>query len=44
MGGRGYINWRRAAIEKGRGAAASAAALAHINNSDAFLVIWEMKL
>ena len=39
MGGRGYINWRRAAVEKQR-----TAALAQINNYDAFLVIWEMKL
>ena len=39
MGGRGYINWRRASVEKQR-----TSALAQINNSDAFLVIWEMKL
>ena len=39
MGGRGYINWRRAAVEKQR-----TTALAQINNCDAFLVIWEMKL
>ena len=39
MGGRGYINWRRAQVEKNR-----TAALAQINNCDAFLVIWEMKL
>merc|ERR1719328_663196 len=39
MGGRGYINWRRASVEKNR-----TSALAAINNCDAFLVIWEMKL
>ena len=39
MGGRGYINWRRVAVEKQR-----TSALAQINNYDAFLVIWEMKL
>ena len=39
MGGRGYINWRRAQVEKHR-----TTALAQINNCDAFLVIWEMKL
>ena len=39
MGGRGYINWRRASVEKQR-----TSALAQINNCDAFLVIWEMKL
>ena len=39
MGGRGYINWRRATVEKQR-----TTALAQINNCDAFLVIWEMKL
>ncbi len=39
MGGRGYINWRRANVEKQK-----TAALAQINNCDAFLVIWEMKL
>jgi Rho guanine nucleotide exchange factor 10 len=39
MGGRGYINWRRTAVEKQR-----TSALAQINNCDAFLVIWEMKL
>lgn len=39
MGGRGYINWRRAAVEKTR-----TSHLAQLNNSDAFLVIWEMKL
>ena len=39
MGGRGYINWRRASIEKQR-----TSALAQVNNCDAFLVIWEMKL
>ena len=39
MGGRGYINWRRNAGEKQR-----AAAMAAVNNFDAFLVIWEMKL
>ena len=39
MGGRGYINWRRAQVEKQR-----TSALAQINNCDAFLVIWEMKL
>lgn len=38
MGGRGYINWRRTTLEKQR-----TAALAQINNFDAFLVIWEMK-
>ena len=39
MGGRGYINWRRASVEKNR-----TSALAAINNCDAFLVIWEMKV
>jgi hypothetical protein len=39
MGGRGYINWRRVAVEKQR-----TSALAQINNYDAFLVILEMKL
>ena len=39
MGGRGYINWRRASLEKQR-----TAALAQINNFDAFLVIWEIKV
>lgn len=39
MGGRGYINWRRASVEKQR-----TSALAQINNCDAFMVIWEMKL
>ena len=39
MGGRGYINWRRASVEKNR-----TSSLAQINNSDAYLVIWEMKL
>lgn len=39
MGGRGYINWRRATVERQR-----TSALAQINNCDAFLVIWEMKL
>lgn len=39
MGGRGYINWRRTNLEKTK-----APALAQINNSDAFLVIWEMKV
>lgn len=39
MGGRGYINWRRTAIEKQR-----TSAFAQVNNCDAFLVIWEMKL
>lgn len=39
MGGRGYINWRRTSLEKQR-----TAALAQINNTDAFLVIWEMKI
>ena len=38
MGGRGYINWRRTSLEKQR-----TAAVAQINNFDAFLVIWEMK-
>jgi Rho guanine nucleotide exchange factor 10 len=35
MGGRGYINWRRASTAAGR---------SQINNCDAFLVVWEMKL
>jgi Rho guanine nucleotide exchange factor 10 len=39
MGGRGYINWRRASVEKQR-----TAAHAVINNCDAFLVFWETKL
>jgi len=39
MGGRGYINWRRTSLEKQR-----TAALAQINNHDAFLVIWETKI
>ena len=39
MGGRGYINWRRTSVEKQR-----TSAHAQINNTDAFLVVWEMKL
>ena len=39
MGGRGYINWRRTSMEKQR-----TSAHAQINNTDAFLVVWEMKL
>merc|ERR1711934_881078 len=38
MGGRGYINWRRASVEKQR-----TSALAQINNSDAFLFIVHSK-
>ena len=44
MRGRGYLNWRRATLEKKGGMGHSQAAAAAINNSDAFLVIWEMKL
>ncbi|TRY79106.1 hypothetical protein TCAL_02839 [Tigriopus californicus] len=39
MGGRGYINWRRASVEKQR-----TTVLAQVNNFDSYLVIWEMKV
>merc|ERR1719445_2044543 len=39
MGGRGYIQWRAAAMERHR-----TSHLAMMNNNDAFLVIWDHKL
>ena len=39
MGGRGYIQWRAAAVERHR-----TSHLAQMNNNDAFLVIWDHKL
>jgi len=39
MGGRGYIQWRAAQMERHR-----TGHLAQINNSDAYLVIWDHKL
>jgi hypothetical protein len=38
MGGRGYIQWRAAHVER------SGAAIPEINNCDAYLVIWDHKL
>ena len=38
MGGRGYIQWRAAHVER------SNAAMPEINNSDAYLVVWDHKL
>jgi hypothetical protein len=38
MGGRGYIQWRAAHVER------SGAAMPEINNCDAYLVIWDHKL
>ena len=37
MGGRGYIQWRAAHVER-------SAAMPEINNCDAYLVIWDHKL
>ena len=39
MGGRGYIQWRHAHTERHR-----TSHLAQVNNSDAYLVIWDHKL
>ena len=39
MGGRGYIQWRAAAMERHK-----TSHLAMMNNNDAFLVIWDHKL
>ena len=39
MGGRGYIQWRAAQVERHK-----TSHLAQINNSDAYLVIWDHKL
>ena len=39
MGGRGYIQWRSAHVEKN-----NTSHLAQINNSDAYLVIWDHRL
>ena len=39
MGGRGYIQWRSAHVEKNK-----TSHLAQINNSDAYLVIWDYRL
>merc|ERR1712117_21674 len=39
MGGRGYIQWRSAHLERHK-----TSHLAQINNSDAYLVIWDHKL
>jgi len=39
MGGRGYIQWRSAHVEKHK-----TSHLAQINNSDAYLVIWDHRL
>ena len=39
MGGRGYIQWRGTHLDKNKGSH-----LAQVNNSDAFLVIWDHKL
>ena len=39
MGGRGYIQWRSAQVERHK-----TGHLAQINNSDAYLVIWDHKL
>jgi len=39
MGGRGYIQWRAAQMERHK-----TSHLAQINNSDAYLVIWDHKL
>ena len=39
MGGRGYIQWRSAQMERHK-----TGHLAQINNSDAYLVIWDHKL
>ena len=39
MGGRGYIQWRGTHLDKNKGSH-----LAQINNSDAYLVIWDHKL
>ena len=39
MGGRGYIQWRAAQLERHK-----TSHLAQINNSDAYLVIWDHKL
>ena len=39
MGGRGYIQWRGTHLDKNKGSH-----LAQVNNSDAYLVIWDHKL
>ena len=39
MGGRGYIQWRATHLERNK-----TSHLAQINNSDAYLVIWDHKL
>lgn len=39
MGGRGYIQWRSAQVERHK-----TGHLAQINNNDAYLVIWDHKL
>jgi hypothetical protein len=38
MGGRGYIQWRAAHVER------NGAAMPEINNCDAYLVVWDHKL
>ncbi|XP_071748462.1 rho guanine nucleotide exchange factor 10 isoform X4 [Lepeophtheirus salmonis] len=43
MGGRGYINWRQRSIDKNL-STNSNTDKSLVNNSDAYLVVWEMKI